>query len=177
MGGRPEKGMLRHAFLLMFTVFSAVSVFAAENHCARDEQIIFSCGIKGSSKVLSVCGSGQLAKDKGYVQYRFGAPGKIEFEYPSSREKSQIKFTYSHYFRARVDRTEVGFKNGRYEYSVFSDYEGDVKPVVDERGVSISESPTGKERRLLCKGKGINHLGRLATVVPCAEEDSSGECQ
>ncbi len=169
--------MVRHALLLFFAVFSALPVLAAENHCAPDEQTIFSCAIRGSSKVLSVCASRRLTKEEGYVQYRFGTPGKIEFEYPASREGSQSRFTYSHYFRARVDRTEVGFKNGKYEYSVFSDYEGDIKPVVNERGVSISDSSTGKEKKLLCKGKGINHLSLLATVIPCAEDASSGECQ
>ena len=127
--------------------------------------------------MLSVCASKQLTKDKGYIQYRFGAPGKIEFEYPPSREGSQTKFTYSHYFRARVDRTAVGFKNGKYEYSVVSDYEGDIKPEVNESGVLISDSSTGNEKKLLCRGKGVNHLSLLATVVPCDEGDSSGECQ
>ncbi len=127
--------------------------------------------------MLSVCASKRLTKDEGYVQYRFGTPGKIELEYPASREGSQSKFTYSHYFRASVDRTEVGFTNGKYEYSVFSDYEGDMRPVVNEKGVRISDSSTGKEKMLLCKGKVLNHLNLLATVVPCDEDSSSGECQ
>ena len=166
-----------HAFFLIFTLFSAVPVFAAENHCAPDEQVIFSCGIKGSSKVLSVCASRQLTKDKGYIQYRFGAVGKSELEFPSSREGSQTRFSYSHYFRMQVDRTEVRFTSGKYEYSVFSDYEGDMKPAINESGVRISDTSTGDEKTLLCKGKALNRLAHLATVVPCDKEDPSGECQ
>jgi hypothetical protein len=60
---------------------------------------------------------------------------------------------------------------------VFSDYEGEIRPVVNESGVRISDSSASKEKKLLCKGKGINHLSLLATVVPCDEEASSGECQ
>jgi hypothetical protein len=168
---------LHHFFVVIFMLLFAVPVFAVESHCAHDEQILFSCSIKGSQKVLSLCGSRQLTKNKGYIQYRYGSPGRIELEYPSVRAGSQSKFTYSHYFRARVDRTEVGFKNGTYDYSVFSDYEGDIGPVEDEKGVRISDSASGKEKTLLCRGQVISQLGLLATVIPCAEDESSGECQ
>ncbi len=165
-----------------FISFAAVLLFlppvpalAASGHCSADEQTIFTCSVRGSSKVISVCASRKLTKDKGYIQYRFGAPGKIELEYPPSREGTQEKFTYSHYFRAQVDRTEVGFKNGRYEYSVFSDYEGDIRPVINESGVVVSDSEAKEEKRLLCKGKPVNRLGALSSVVPCGGEE--GECQ
>ena len=169
--------MIKHALILICTLFSSVSVFGAENHCAPDEQVIFSCGVKGSSKVLSVCASRQLTKGRGYIQYRFGAVGKNELEFPSSREGSQARFSYSHYFRAQVDRTEVRFRNGKYEYSVFSDYEGDMRPVINESGVRISDTSTEEEKTLLCKGKAINRLALLAAIIPCDGEASSGECQ
>jgi len=169
--------LIKHALLLLFTALSAGSVFAAADHCAPEEKTIFSGDIRRSSRVLLICASKLLSKNEGYIQYRFGTPGKIELEYPDSREGSQSKFTYLHYFRANVDRTEVGFKKGQHEYSVFSDYEGDIKPLVNEKGVLISDFTTGKEKKILCKGKILNHLSALATVVPCAEEDSSGECQ
>ena len=162
---------------VIFTFFSAVSVFGAESHCAPDEQVIFSCGIRDSSKVLSLCASRQLTKEEGYIQYRFGAVGKSEFGFPPSREGSRVRFSYSHYFRAQADRTEVRFRNGKYEYSVFSDYEGDMRPAINESGVRISDTSTEEEKTLLCKGKTVNQLALLAPIIPCGGEDSSGECQ
>ncbi len=164
-------------FFFILTALTSLNAYAAETHCLSDENIIFNCSMKVSSKTVSLCASKQLIKEKGYIQYRFGAPGKIELEYPSDRNGTQRKFAYTHYFRARVDRTELGFRNGNYDYSVFSDYEGDMKPVIDESGLLITDRSTGKETKLLCRGKPINRLGLLANVVPCRGEESSGECQ
>src|ERR1044071_2779627 len=58
--------------------------------CARTEQIIFSCLTKrsGSSspttpaKIVSLCASRDLDKERGYLQYRYGLPGKVELEFP-----------------------------------------------------------------------------------------------
>jgi len=177
VGERRGRCGLRHAFLCVLIAISAVKVFAAVDHCMPDEQVIFSCGMKTSSKVLSICASRVLSKDKGYIQYRFGAPGNVELEFPSSREGSQGKFAYFHYFRAQVDRTEVGFKNGKYEYSVFSDYEGDIKPETYKSGVSITDSSSGKEQTFLCRGKPVNRLALLSKIIPCEEDEASGACQ
>ncbi len=169
--------MIKHILILIVVLSYSSPVFGAETLCSTDEQVIFSCGIKGSSKTLSICASRPLTKNKGYLQYRFGAPGKTELEFPASREGSLARFSYSHYFRAQVDNTEVSFKNEGYEYSVFSDYEGDVKPIINETGVRITDTATAKERTLLCRGRVVNHLASLAGVVPCEKEDSSGECR
>jgi len=177
VGERCGRCGLRRAFLCVLIAISAVKVFAAADHCMPDEQVIFSCGMKTSSKVLSICASRVLSKDKGYIQYRFGAPGNVELEFPSSREGSQGKFAYFHYFRAQVDRTEVGFKNGKYEYSVFSDYEGDIKPETYKSGVSITDSSSGKEQTFLCRGKPVNRLALLSKIIPCEEDEASGACQ
>src|ERR1700741_4134038 len=72
----------------------------ANSLCAKDERIIFSCPIKRPAKIVSVCASKDLTSDRGYIQYRFGLPEKVELEYPKERSGSQQKFQYSHYFRA-----------------------------------------------------------------------------
>lgn len=95
---------------------------------------------------------------------------------PPARDH-RASFAYSHYFRAQVDRTEVGFKNKKYEYSVFSDYEGDIKPVTYKSGVSITDSSSGKEQTFLCRGKPVNRLALLSMIVPCEEDEGSGTCQ
>src|SRR6478672_5689557 len=73
--------------------------------CAKDERVIFSCPVKRPAKIVSVCAAKNLTSDQGYLQYRFGLPGKIELEYPKDRKGTQEKFQYTHYFRARFDMT------------------------------------------------------------------------
>src|ERR1041385_3044873 len=69
--------------------------------CAKDEKVIFSCPLMRSAKMVSLCSSPKLTKDAGYLQYRFGLPGKIELEFPDHRADSLKVFKYSHYFRDR----------------------------------------------------------------------------
>ena len=106
--------------------------------CNADEKIIFNCTIKQNAKLVSLCSSTNLSKDRGYIQYRFGRPGKIELEFPKSRDKSQQAFKYSHYFRAQFDTTEISFTSGNYEYSIFDDYNGEERPARSAQGVKIT---------------------------------------
>src|SRR6266851_2325141 len=77
--------------------------------CAKDERIIFSCPVKRPAKIVSICASKDLTSEHGYLQYRFGLPGKIELEFPKERTGTQEKFHYTHYFRAQFDLTEIDF--------------------------------------------------------------------
>jgi len=122
--------------------------------CAGGERVIFSCVLKQPAKTVSVCASKDLTNDKGYLQYRFGMPGKVELEFPKDRANTQQQFEYSHYFRARVDMTEINFTVNGVNYSVFDDYQGEEKPAVSEQGVSINWPGTNKkEVRYLCASK------------------------
>jgi hypothetical protein len=152
--------------LMCTTLVSGVSFFASHSKsvqaakppartlCAADERVIFSCGLKHPAKIVSVCASKDLTNEKGYLQYRFGMPGKIELEFPKDRTNTQQQFEYSHYFRARVDMTEINFTVNGVSYSVFDDYNGEEKPEVSEQGVSINWPGTNKkEVRYLCASK------------------------
>src|SRR2546421_8616516 len=122
--------------------------------CARDERVIFACVLRQPTKIVSVCASKHLTNETGYLQYRFGLPGKIELEFPKDRTGTQQKFEYSHYFRARVDLTEINFTIDGVNYSVFDDYQGEEKPAVSDQGVSINWPGTNKkEVRLTCRTK------------------------
>jgi hypothetical protein len=121
--------------------------------CAQGERVIFSCALRQTAKVVSVCASQDLTNEKGYLQYRFGRPGKIELEFPKDRANTQQQFEYSHYFRARVDLTEINFTVDGVSYSVFDDYQGEEKPAVSEQGVAINWGTNKKEVRLLCAAK------------------------
>lgn len=122
--------------------------------CAKDERAIFACLLKQPAKIVSICASKNLTSETGYVQYRFGLPGKIELEFPKDRTGTQQKFEYNHYFRARVDLTEINFTVDGVSYSVFDDYQGEEKPAFSEQGVAINWPGTNKkEVRLTCRTK------------------------
>ncbi len=136
--------------------------------CNTDEKIIFSCTIKENAKTVSLCSSRELTKERGYLQYRFGRPGKIELEFPKSREKTQQSFKYSHYFRAQVDLTEISFTSNNYQYSVFSDYNGEERPARSVQGVTVT-APDGKEVTLTCRGRAKADYSNLGDVFGTEE--------
>jgi hypothetical protein len=135
--------------------------------CRVDEQILFTCEIIRSAKVISLCSSTNLDNRRGYLQYRFGKPGALELQFPRERANTQLAFRYAHYFRAQVDRTEVTFDNGDYNYVLFDYYEGDMKPATFAAGVRVSKhGANGQETELQCQGKASSKLGSLETVIP-----------
>lgn len=158
-------------FLLSLSLTTASNV--AQLHpgslCERDEKIVFSCSLAKPAKpgkVVSLCSSRELTKDRGYLRYRFGLPGKIELEYPKDGERPQEAFKYSHYFRAQVDETEISFSLNGYEYAIFDDYNGEVKPVHNSQGIRITPPNNGKEVTLNCRGRAKAQYGDLPEVFP-----------
>lgn len=81
------------AFIL-FALMTANAI--AQTHCSESEGELthFSCKIAGGTKVASLCGGFSMPNHPNteYIQYRFGKIGKIEFAYPSPKEKSLKKF-------------------------------------------------------------------------------------
>src|SRR5713226_3228774 len=138
--------------------------------CAKDERIIFSCPVKRPAKIVSVCASKYLASDRGYLQYRFGLPGKIELEFPKDRTGTQEKFHYTHYFRARFDLTEFDFTIDGYQYQVFDDYNGEEKPAVSSQGVSVTAPGKPKEVSFTCRTKPKADYTDLQAVLQSGQE-------
>jgi hypothetical protein len=134
--------------------------------CATSERVIFSCPVKRQAKIVSVCAAKDLTSDRGYLQYRFGLPGKIELEYPKDRTGTQQKFKYNHYFRAQFDTTSLGFTIDGYEYSVFDDYNSEEKPAMNSQGVSVSAPGKPKEVSLVCRVKATADFGALSDALP-----------
>jgi len=133
--------------------------------CESTEKIVFSCTVGKAAKIVSLCSSKELTKDRGYLQYRFGLPGKLELEFPKQREQTQSSFKYSHYFRAQFDQTEISFTSDAYQYAIFDDYNGEQKPAQHDQGIRIT-SPNGKETTLTCRGRAKGQYGDLAEVFP-----------
>lgn len=161
---------MKKYFALSLICISVTALAEAPTHCDPSEKIIYNCQIKGSPKVISLCASKDLSQKSGYLQYRFGRPGKIEFEFPKERQSSQKRFQYAHYFRFQVDRTEVSFKNAGYEYTLYNYYDGDEKPPESESGVRVNTST------LACGSAATDNLFTLKEVLPCDEANALGGC-
>lgn len=137
------------------------SLLQANSLCARTEHIIFSCRVRrsrasaanSSSKIVSLCASPDLDKEHGYLQYRFGLPGRVELEFPHSRTGTQQMFQYTHYMRYQVDLTEINFTIDGYQYQIYDTYNGEEKPTISEEGVSVTAPGKEKEVSFICRGK------------------------
>jgi hypothetical protein len=137
----------------------------ADSLCEKSEKTIFSCAIKKPAKIVSLCSSSNVSKVQGYIQYRFGLPGKIELEFPKTLAGTQAAFKYSHYFRAQVDETEISFTSEGYQYAIFDDYYGDENPAIHQQGVRVT-APDSKETTLSCRGRAKADYGNLGDVFP-----------
>jgi hypothetical protein len=133
--------------------------------CAKDEQVIFSCLVKRPAKIVSLCGSKDLAKERGYLQYRFGLPGKVELEYPKDRLGTQAKFQYTHYMRYQVDLTEINFNIDGYEYQIFDTYNGEEKAKISTQGVSVTAPGKPKDVSFVCRGKAKADFSNLPEIL------------
>lgn len=86
------------SLLALSLVLSAVHSSAA-GLCNADEETYFSCRLRGSKQHISLCGAPELVGEdlrlaaKGWLQYRFGEPGKQAFVYPRRKENSLAKFS------------------------------------------------------------------------------------
>ena len=138
--------------------------------CAKDERIIFSCPVKRPAKIVSLCASKDLTSERGYLQYRFGVPEKIELEFPQSKTGTQQKFQYTHYFRARVDLTEISFTINGYEYQITDDYNGEEKPAQISQGVSVTAPGKPKDVNFSCRTKPKADYTDLQAVLPGGSE-------
>jgi hypothetical protein len=127
--------------------------------CGRSERIVFSCltkpsgRAKGPAKLVSLCASRELTKEQGYLQYRYGLPGKVELEFPSSRAGTQQQFQYTHYMRYQVDLTEINFAIDGYQYQIFDNYNGEERPRISTEGVSVTAPGKSKEVSFVCRTK------------------------
>jgi hypothetical protein len=111
--------------------------------CDASERVLFSALVKGSNKVVSICSSRKIDKQQGYLQYRFGRPGQVELEFPSSRQDTQKSFAYTRYTRPLVTYLTVKFTSNGYSYSIHHDFNDEIKPAENEAYLVVA--PAGKE--------------------------------
>ncbi len=133
--------------------------------CSKDEKVIFTCPVKPNNKIVSLCASTHVTKTDGYLQYRFGTPAKIELEFPKERTGSQKAFEYNHYFRAKVDLTEISFSIDDYGYTLFDTYNGEEKPPISEQGVTVTRPNGQRDVTYSCRTKAEVDFGNLKEVL------------
>jgi len=165
-----ERGVSQTASLQPEDTSKPTAALQPNTLCDRNERVIFSCPVKRPAKIVSVCASKDLTSDRGYLQYRFGLPGKIELEFPKERTGTQTKFQYTHYFRAQFDLTEISFNVNGYEYQVTDDYNGEEKPAQTTQGVSVTAPGKPKEVSFVCRAKPKADYTDLQAVLSSGEK-------
>ena len=81
----------------LFLLSGGAQAQSALTHCSSAENNYFSCRIKNSENIISICGkgiSGDSEKDLDeYLEYRYGQAGKIVFKFPPRPARmSEAKF-------------------------------------------------------------------------------------
>ena len=86
--------------------------------CTSSEQVFFTCTVW--KKLLSVCGSKELNKTVGYLQYRFGRnTSNLELEFPPEKTHPSQWFRFASPFQgAKSSLNELQFQHSNYQYTV-----------------------------------------------------------
>lgn len=122
--------------------------------CEPEEQVVFGCNSQG--KMISLCASTDVGKDRGYMQYRFGTLDKIELAYPKEHTPPKGHFWHSFTSYSGGYSERVRFKNTTVQYVVFEDMisTGPASPTKEmHSGVGIL-APGKKAVSRLCDGSG-----------------------
>ncbi len=143
--------------------------------CARDEKLYFGA-LTTRGKMVCLCGSPRLTAESGYLQYRFGRPGRIELEYPTERAGSQRMFFYAHYSRFQFETVSVRFKNGEYNYTIFYVYDGETGRPSTEYGLIVYGDREKGTSIPLRRSTVIGSLHQLEDALPCDPNNALADC-
>ena len=119
--------------ILLMSIGVTYAQSSEETLCDSHEEIYFSCPIK--NKIVSVCASGNISPNNGYVEYRIGKRGNIDFQYPEKSYPPLGRFSISDITGGNLNLVHLKFKSGGYDYVV---YQGDVSGVyVKKKGKTV----------------------------------------
>jgi hypothetical protein len=114
---------------------------------------------------------------RGYVQYRFGRPGKVELEFPRERQNTQSAFTYKRYTRPLVTYLAIKFTAAGYTYKIYDESNDEEKP--PRRVAYLSVVPPAEEGakpfNLNCRQPVTGTLMGLEDVVTKSTSDDLTE--
>lgn len=159
------KYMLLMLLGLLFAAPALAPAFAQDapvpSLCSPGEEVIFTCPMQQSGKLLSVCASPKFS----WLQYRFGRPGKVELAYPKSKSGSVQAFSFWQFVQPNVTYVGLSFVNRNTRYEVFDEWGSGDGGHFMTQGVRVFQ-PSGKETQLLCGQPFISRLLDLEAVVP-----------
>src|SRR6478735_6945029 len=121
----------RGSFTLLLLA-STASVSAQQvSLCKAQEQSVFWCETR--TRRFELCASANLSASGGYMQYRAGAQGKADFQFPDSASHPRGNFE----LRMTAKGTVLTFQNARTTYEIYEAARG---------GATISVTSEGKAR-------------------------------
>ena len=158
-------GKIRIALSLLFLAVTTQNSFAIETHCDSEERIIFNCKLVDSMKIVSVCKVGPEPLEAQNLQYRFGAPGKLELVFPKQGFFKKQQFLYERQYSNNAGYLlyELTFSIGRNKYNIYweevneSDDAGNWERTRIANGINVTTSG-GKSRNLLCDKNAVNNF-------------------
>jgi len=140
------------------------------DHLKKNEELIFGFNTK-KGKVLTI------AKDRGgkYIIYRFGPPGKVEFEFPPDGRDSYELMTYSSYMSpGNADLNYLRFKNDDFMYVVYDEYGVDPDSGKGKKFVGIKLINQKKNKTYDIKGVTSTRRGSLMDLRFMDKVNSDG---
>jgi hypothetical protein len=151
---------------------TAAPASASDSLCTATEQVFFSCPIKASAKLASVCGR---AGD--YLQYRFGSHDKPELVFPKAKAGSIEKFQVANEYvpSAFYESHQLSFQSGGTDYRVYAmtRQDGGRDSPPDRFGGVIVSSAGGRDITIPCGASPDNELGSL--VRPFGVDHREGQ--
>lgn len=144
---------------------------AATTHCKPTEVVYFSCELKDSKKVVSLCGDDTglaVGPEPSWLQYRFGEVGHPELIYPLQKKGSlgQFRGVWHHHAMDQHSTAEfMSFKSGLFVYTIASIDKGDRNDESSFFGVWVEK---GKEtiRKSACSSRPEGRFREAITAVP-----------
>jgi hypothetical protein len=89
----------------------------------ENEEVYFSCETDGK-KIISLCAAGNISPQNGYVKYRFGRLGRVEFVYPDFSDSPEGRFLISDIAEGNANFTHVKFRVDGCDYVIYDGFPG-----------------------------------------------------
>lgn len=128
---------------------------AATSHtlCAKGDAPVFSCPLAGSTKVVSICAAGDVARGDGHFYYAYGRDAaKPELTWPAQGATGE--FTRTHLgFAGNTGGYAYGFTNGAFKYVVYS--VSGARGMQDGGLVVLKDGDTKPVKRSACQSGAI----------------------
>lgn len=149
---------MKRIFVLSLGIFvltgNAVAATAEASLCEADETVVFSCPT-GKGKFVAICASPALTAAEGYMQYRFGAPGKTpDLVYPKTRDHPRTHFLSGRMAFSGGGAAHLKFTNGEYTYVLFTG----IGRGWEKEGVAVESAEKNEEEKIAylpCQDKPI----------------------